>query len=186
MYRGLFAFYKNVFKVFKGESMSVVFDGAGFKAEQLAAKQFNGKLVTDLSLQYKDIDALIPAKDGSVKSVSVKDQKWSSNKYKAVQVELECTNTRTGAVIDGCFPKNESDYYMWRVTVDGKDSWVVILSTVLKDFVTINLDKLKNYRTSAPVEAKNRSYGRTYDRTSGKVIPLAELLKLGTVMAVKT
>ena len=28
--------------------MSVVFDGAGFKAEQIAAKQFNGKLVTDL------------------------------------------------------------------------------------------------------------------------------------------
>ncbi len=174
-----------ILKVFKGENMSVVFDGAGLKAEQLAAKQFNGKLVTDLQLQYKDIDVFIPAKDGSVKSVSVKDQKWSSNKFKAVQVELECENTRTGATVDGCFPKNESDYYLWRVTVDGKDSWAVILSSKLQEFVYGNLERLKNYRTTARVEEKNRSYGRTYDRTRGKIIPLTELVKLGTIIPVR-
>lgn len=165
--------------------MSIRFDGAGFKAEQIAAKQFNGKLVTDLSLQYKDIDALIPAKDGSVKSVSVKDQLWSSNKYKAVQIEMQCMNTRTGAVIDGCFPKNQSDYYMWRVTVDGADSWVVILSSKLKAFVTKHLERLKTYRTTMKVEEKNRSYGRTYDRTSGCIIPLTDLIELGTVYPVQ-
>lgn len=165
---------------------NVFFDGAGFKAEQLAATQFKGQLVTDLNQQYKDIDVLIKAKDGSTKSVSVKDQLWSSEKFGSIQVELNTINTRTGVSQKGCFYTNESDYYFWRIwTKEHGDTWAVIESSVLKDFVKQNMDTLKPWSTTAKTEEKNRSYGRRYDRTTGVVLKTSDIAALGKLIPVK-
>ena len=166
--------------------MQVVFDGKGFKAEQIAAVQFNGKLVTDLNQQYKDIDVLIPAKDGSVKSVSVKDQLWSSEKFGGIQIETVTTNTRTGQTMPGCFYQNESDYYFWRIyTKQYGDTWLIVESSIMKQYVAENASHLKAWATKPATEAKNRSYNRRYDRTEGMVIQVAEAVKLGKLIPVK-
>ena len=156
---------------------NVFFDGEGFKAEQLAVAQFGGKLLSDKANQYKDIDAKVPAKDGSMHSVSVKDQLWSSEKYGAIQIEMKLTNTRTGAVMNGCFPKCEAQYYFWRVwTEEHGDTWAIVQVARMKKLIEENKTSLKKWKTQEKTEAKNRSYGRSYDRAEGYVVPL-ELLK---------
>lgn len=164
---------------------NVHFDGKGFKAEHVAARQFGGMLVTELALQYKDIDVMVPAKDGSVKSCSVKDSVSGSKAYKNVQIELLTVNTRNGATQPGCFLKNESDYYMWQVWWEGKAQWVVVSSTDLKGYVKENKSRLRTFKTTAPVEAMNRKYGRTYDRSEGVNIDIDVFVALGKLIPVK-
>lgn len=167
------------------QANKVVFDGAGFKAEHIAAQQFNGTLVTDLTLQYKDIDVMVPAKDGSVKSCSVKDSVSGSKQWKNVQIELLTVNTRNGATQPGCFVKNESDYYLWQVWWEGKAQWVVVQSADLKAYVKENKHRLRKFKTTAGVEALNRKYGRTYDRSEGVNIDIDVFVALGKLIPVK-
>ena len=157
---------------------NVHFDGKGFKAEHVAARQFGGMLVTELALQYKDIDVMVPAKDGSVKSCSVKDSLSGSKAFENVQIELLTINTRNGATQPGCFVKNESDYYMWQVWWEGKAQWVVVESDKLKAFVKTNKARLKFFGTNAKTEAMNRKFGRTYDRSEGVNIDIDVFVKL--------
>lgn len=162
--------------------MTVYFDKAGMQAEALCAKQFNGELTNKKEHQFKDIDLFIRGK-----SVSVKDQLYSSKKFGAVQVELQLESTQQRKRMQGCFYSNESDYYMWRVFApDVGDAWVGVASDVLKDWVGANTHKLRKWSTQAATEAKNRSYGRVYDRSSGLVIPLNELISLGKVTKVRS
>lgn len=156
--------------------MNITFSKQGFAAEAIAAKQFNGTLVSDLSLQYKDIDMVVKRHN---KTVSIKDQLWSSGKYKAIQIETQLVNTRTMECMDGCFYKNSSDFYLWRVeTEEHGDTWLVINTTRLRAYVDAHKASLKTWGTTTATEAKNRSYGRTYDRAEGYVIPLDEVIKL--------
>ena len=164
---------------------NVHFDGKGFKAEQVAAQQFNGTLVTDLALQYKDIDVMVPAKDGSVKSVSVKDSVTGSKQWKNVQVELLTVNTRNSKTQPGCFVKNESDYYLWQVWWEGKAQWVVVPSADLKAYVQENKARLRKFATTQAVEAMNRKFGRTYDRSEGVNIDIGVFVELGKLIPVK-
>lgn len=165
--------------------MSTVFDGAGFKAERIAQQQFNGVLATKLDDQYKDIDLFIQGKDKEWKSVSIKDQLWSSGKYGGIQIELTLTDTRTMNTMPGCFYANQADYYFWRVSVNGNDSWLVIDCDVMKAYVKQNIETLKTWQTRQATEEKNRTYKRTFDRASGVTIPVVHLLSLGKVLAVK-
>lgn len=165
--------------------MAVMFDGAGFNAEHLAAKQFNGVLTQEKKHQYADIDLFIQGKDKEWKSVSVKDQLWSSGKYGGIQVELSLCNTRTNKTIDGCFNTNQADYYFWRVSVNNTDSWLVIECSVMQQYVKEHLSSLKAWSTRPNTEEKNRAYGRTYDRATGVVIPVKDVLSLGKVIEVK-
>lgn len=163
----------------------VLFDGNGMAAEQIAAKQFSGVLTQKKEHQYKDIDLFVQGKDSEWKSVSVKDQLWSSGKYGGIQVELSLTNTRNGSTIDGCFKSNEADFYFWRVSVDGKDSWLVVDCPSLKAYVEDNIASLKPWSTRPSTEEKNRAYNRTYDKASGVVIPVKDVIPLGKVLEVK-
>ncbi len=165
--------------------MSTYFDGAGMKAEALAQQQFNGVLATKLDDQYKDIDLFIQGKDKEWKSVSIKDQLWSSGKYGGIQIELALTNTRNMQSMQGCFYANQADYYFWRVSVDGNDSWLVIDCQVMKAYVKQNIETLKTWQTRHGTEEKNRTYGRTHDRASGVTIPVTNLIALGKVLPVK-
>lgn len=166
--------------------MQVFFDGAGFKAEQLAAAQFNGKLLSDKTNQYKDIDAQVTSKQGSKHSISVKDQLWSSERYGAIQIEMKLTNTLTGASMSGCFVKCEADYYFWRVwTAEHGDTWAIVKVSVMKDFIKKNADTLKKWQTQEKTEAKNRSYGRKFDRAAGYVVPMEELKKIAQLKPVE-
>lgn len=156
--------------------MNITFSEQGFTAEAIAAKQFNGTLVSDLSLQYKDIDMVVKRHN---KTVSIKDQLWSSGKYKAIQIETQMVNTRTMECMDGCFYKNSSDYYLWRVeTPEHGDTWLVIKTEALRAYVEAHKASLRRWGTTTATEAKNRSYGRTFDRAEGYVIPLKDVMAL--------
>lgn len=158
----------------------VIFDGKGFKAEKLCAKQFNGRTVSSKAMQYKDIDCYVKMKSGKEFTASVKDQTYSTKQgYDTVQVELEQTNTRTGSKINGCFHKNRSDFYFWLVFYEGKEQWIIINSDKLKKYVRENKKDLKTWCTSSATEAKNRSYKRTYDRSEGVMINISTLAELG-------
>lgn len=164
--------------------MTVMFDGAGLKAEALAAKQFNGVLTNNKEHQYADIDLFVKGKDNKERSISVKDQLWSSSKYGAIQVELTLCNTRNNKTIDGCFYSSKADYYFWRVSVDGKDSWLVIECCAMQQYVKENMASLKQWSTRPNTEERNRSYGRTYDRAMGVVLPINTIKHLGKVIEV--
>lgn len=158
----------------------VIFDGKGFKAEKLCAKQFNGETISSKHLQYQDIDCYVQSTNGKKHTASVKDQTYSTKQgYTTVQIELEQTNTRTGSKINGCFHKNKSDYYFWLVFYEDKEQWIIIKSSILKKYVQDNKDKLKTWCTSPTTEAKNRSYKRTYDRSEGVMININTMAELG-------
>lgn len=165
----------------------IIFDGEGFKAEAICASQFNGKLTNSKEHQYKDIDLFIKAKDGSVKSCSVKDQlRGTSKGFTSVQLELTTINTRTGAKRNGCFYTNESDYYFWRIwTAEYGDTWAVIETSILKEWVEDNKKSLRAWSTKPATEAKNRSYNRTYDRSEGVELEISVMKQLGKLIKVK-
>lgn len=166
--------------------MQVIFDGAGFKAEQLVVAQFGGKLLSDKTNQYKDIDAEVFSKGGNKVLISVKDQLWSSEKYGAIQIEMKLTNTLTGATLPGCFAKCEADYYFWRVwTEEHGDTWAIVQVTKMKTFIKENASTLKKWKTQEKTEAKNRSYNRKYDRAEGYVVPMEELKKIAQLKPVE-
>lgn len=155
--------------------MSIYFDGSGFSAERLCAEQFNGTLTSEKEWQYKDVDLFIKGK-----SCSVKDQLGSSAKFNSIQIELQLINTDNNQSMKGCFYSNESDYYFWRVTTkDNGDSWVVVESEKLKHWVESNKDSLRPWTTTAYTERKNRSYGRTFNRSKGVVVTVEQLQALG-------
>ena len=155
----------------------IKFDGAGFKAEELVAKQFNAKLVTDKAKQYKDIDAYVKTKKGVVNSVSIKDQMKSSRKFGGIQVETYLTNTRNGKRTEGCFLKCKAKHYFWRVwTEKHGDTWLIIDAGALRRLIKSRRDVLKRWTTNPPTEAKNRSYNRFYDRAEGFTIPVKDVI----------
>lgn len=167
--------------------MQVFFDGEGFKAEQLAVAQFGGKLLSDKANQYKDIDAMLPAKNGQLFSVSIKDQlRGTSKGFTSVQLELVTTNTRTGAKNKGCFYTNESDYYFWRIwTPEYGDTWAIVNSAKLKAWVKENMASLKKWSTKPATEEKNRSYGRKFDRSEGVELEISVMKQLGQLKPVE-
>ena len=165
---------------------NIIFDGAGFKAENMVVAQFGGKLLSDKANQYKDIDASIPAKNGSLQLVSVKDQLWSSEKFGGIQIEMKLTNTLTGATLPGCFAKCEADYYFWRVwTAEHGDTWAIVQVSKMKQYIKDNAASLKKWQTQEKTEAKNRSYNRKYDRAAGYVVPMEELKKIAQLKPVE-
>lgn len=169
-----------------GGSMTVVFDGKGFSAEKIAAKQFNGVLVDDLALQHKDIDLMVTGKDGEVKSVSVKDQTYSTKRgYTTIQVELELIDTDTGETMLGCFYSNASDYYFWRVWYEAEDTWLVVKSSTLKEFVQDNMDSLPEWKTTQNTNAKNREFGRKFNGSCGVTIEIDSLIEIGKSIPVR-
>lgn len=160
----------------------VIFDGKGFKAEKLCANQFNGKTISNKAMQYKDIDCTVKMKSGKEYTASVKDQTYSTKQgYDTIQVELEQLNTRTGSKINGCFHKNRSDFYFWLVWYENKEQWIIINSAKLKKYVRENESTLKTWTTSSATEAKNRSYKRTYDRSTGVMISIATLASMAQI-----
>lgn len=160
--------------------MSIYFDGAGEAAERICAEQFNGTLTDEKKHQYKDIDLFIKGK-----SCSVKDQLHSSKKWGSVQVELQLINTDDDSSMQGCFYSNESDYYFWRIHTEEKgDSWCVIESAKLKALVEQKQHSFRKWYTTKATEARNKKYGRTFNRSVGVVIPVSELVKIGKVIKV--
>ena len=162
--------------------MTVIFDGKGFKAEQLCVDQFRGTLLSAKSYQYKDIDCYVKSKTGKQYTASVKDQTYSMKQgYDTIQIELKQINTRNNKSISGCFRKNESDLYFWLVHYEGTTQWFMCESKKLKAFVSLNMKKLKTWTTTPNTEAKNRSYKRTYDRSEGVMITMQDLLTIGAL-----
>lgn len=162
--------------------MTIYFDGAGFEAEKLCVKQFNGELLTTTEFQYKDIDCFVRTKKGTQYTASVKDQRTSTKQgYTTIQLELEQVDTANNKSCVGCFYKNESDFYFWLVVHNNKEQWCIIKTEVLKDYVAKNKSSLKTWQTKESTEAKNRSYNRKFDRSKGVMIDIKTLTKLGEV-----
>lgn len=163
-----------------------MFDGAGFKAEQLAQRQFGGELVKDLEMQYKDIDLVIKGSDGADYSVSIKDQLWSSGKYGGMQIETELYNSSNDKTMVGCFYSNASDYYLWRLEIKGEDSWFIVKTQALRDWVEENKETLIPWKTRLATEQKNSSLGRYYNGAKGLTLTITDaLLSIGSVKGVK-
>lgn len=165
----------------------IKWDGRGHAAEEVAAKQFNGELVEELELQYKDIDLIIPSvKDDCTYTVSVKDQTYSTGKgFKTVQIELELRDTLTGDTMQGCFYSNESDYYFWRVIFEGDDIWVIVKSKVLKTYIHNNRDSLTQWHTTENTNRKNKALGRKFNSSRGVTMTIEDLISLGAVREVE-
>lgn len=160
--------------------MSVYFDGVGFEAEKLCVNQFRGELLSSKEWQFKDIDCFVRSKQGTTYTASVKDQRTSTKLgYNTIQLELEQVNTRNNKSCNGCFIKNKSDYYFWLVVHNNKEQWCIVKSSVLKDYVKSNKSTLPTWQTKPTTEAKNRKYGRTYDRSKGVLVTIEKLLELG-------
>lgn len=160
---------------------NVVFDKEGTEAERLCASQFNGTLVNDLTMQFKDIDVLIPSKTKELKTCSVKDQLRGTKKgYDSVQVELLLVDSDSGDSMQGCFYSNDSDYYFWRVWWKGKERWCIIPSASLKEYIEENKESLNTWGTTNATAQRNKSMGRKYNKSSGVELPLSVMNEIGT------
>lgn len=167
-------------------SKQIKFDGAGFKAEKLMAKQFKAKLVSEKKYQYADIDAFVKNKKGKVNPVSIKDQLWSSGKFGGIQIETKLTNTRNGKTQEGCFHKSKAVDYFWRVwTEEHGDTWLIIRASRLNAYVEEYKDTLKTWCTKPNTEAKNRSFNRYYDRAEGFTIMVKDIMHIGQIKPVE-
>ena len=62
---------------------------------------------------------------------------------------------------------------------NNKEQWCIVQSSVLKEYVKKNKHKLPTWQTAPNTEAKNRKYGRTYDRSKGVLVTIEKLLELG-------
>jgi hypothetical protein len=166
--------------------MSVFFDGAGFKAERMAVEQFGGNLTNLKKYQYADIDAFIPDRKGKVFPVSIKDQLYSSGKFGSIQVETLLTNTRNEASTQGCFYNCKAAVYFWLVWhPDYGESWLILSRKALTKYIEENSATLRTWCTKANTEAKNRSYGRYYDRAEGYTLNVREISKIGKIRPVE-
>ena len=68
---------------------------------------------------------------------------------------------------------------------EGKAQWVVVLSADLKAYVQENKARLRKFTTTQAVEAMNRKFGRTYDRSEGVNIDIDVFVTLGKLIPVK-
>lgn len=164
----------------------VYFDKEGTEAEKLCAIQFNGRLTKQLEHQYKDIDLFIKSKQGDWISCSVKDQlRGTSRGFTSVQVELVLEDTDTGEQIEGCFYKNESDWYVWRVLYQGEESWCFIETNKLREYIEKNIETLKTWQTMPNTNKKNKEYGRKYNKASGVELELSVMASIGSFIPVR-
>jgi hypothetical protein len=141
-------------------------------AEQSFATYFNGDVVEELELQYKDIDILCKE---SGKTVSVKDIGDSSKQYGSVLLETTLVNTTNGATSKGSFYKCEADLFAIRLWHKGRYCWYVTHTSELTKYLEQN--SLSEVKTRPETEAKNRARGRYYNGTICKRISVPHLVE---------
>lgn len=142
---------------------------AGTEFERLFVNQYGGELVTDLELQRKDIDVILP--DG--RTVSVKNQTKASAKYGNISLELEQFNTKSGKTIPGNFQNCEADLLAIAVTYCDEESWLLLNTKDFKDWVTKWRDRDWKVRTLLPYTIEtNRREGRHFDNARNLLIPV--------------
>lgn len=124
------------------------------KAEVELASITKGKVVTDLALQYKDIDVVTDNFSYSVK------HQTRVLKYNSLLFELTLMDTDNGNTMDGSFIKCEADRY----AIKFDDVWLMFDTKLLKTFILDQRDTLKQKVTQGWLEDKNKAQGRTYNR----------------------
>lgn len=138
----------------------------GIKAEHIFAERFNGKLITDLSLQYKDIDCQL--KDG--RYVSIKHLK-TGEKTGNFSFEYLLENTRNGNTMAGSIRKCEAELY----AIYCGEKWYVFNTKDLILFLDENETRLRKVKTGAWLEEANRKQGRTFDRGWNYLVSIKEV-----------
>ena len=133
-------------------------------------KQFGGERVTDLQQQYKDIDVI-----RNNKTVSIKDQLFSSNKYGNITLETKL-KTLDGKEMKGCFEVCEADYYGWLIShpVHKVPCWLVCSVQDLKDFVKSN--NVPTFSTRPETIQHNINQKRKFVYGEGFKLSIASLL----------
>lgn len=124
------------------------------EAEHQLANMVKGKVVTELALQYKDIDVIT-----SNYTYSVKHQN-KVVEYDSLLFELTLQNTDNGRKMDGSFLKCEAARY----AIKFDDTWLMFDTNLLKSFILERRDTLKERVTQRWLEDKNKAEGRTYNR----------------------
>lgn len=128
---------------------------------------FGGKVVTDLSMQYADIDVM----DARMHSYSVKLQE-SSSKTGNFAFETKLESTSDGRIIDGSFTKCQADYYTIFRTFNNV-KWCFLCDTnKLKHF--INTNTYPNVTTRTQTELINNT-GRKFNRGHCTLVPVKDL-----------
>lgn len=141
----------------------------GFDAERLFAKQFGATLVTDLKLQFSDIDASMDY-NGHTFTFSIKHQKMAE-KTGNFSFEVLLEDTRTSQQRVGNFHENEAYYYV----IAANGYWYIWESKTLHEYVMKHKNKYRYIHTNPYLEADNRKRGRKYDRAYSYLVPVIEL-----------
>ena len=150
--------------------MTVKFDkNKGFPMEQKFVDQFGGKLITDLSRQYKDEDVEMEYK-GHTFTFSIKHQ-LAAERTGNFSFEVLLEDTRTGKQRVGNFHENEADYYV----IAANGLWYIWKSSTLHEYVMNNKSKYRYIHTNSYLESDNRQRGRTFDRAWSYLVPVSEL-----------
>lgn len=116
---------------------------------------FGGKVVTDLSLQYDDIDVI----DHRGNTYSVKLQNYS-NKSGNFAFEHTLEDTSTGDTTQGSFSKCKADYYTIFKTLEGK-TWCFLFDTkAMREHLNNNSYRSVHTNTTTELNNTNRKYNR--------------------------
>ena len=145
--------------------------------ERLYAAQFGGTHINDSRQWEIDADVLTP--DG--KTVSIKDQLKSSEKYGNIAVEMETSNPDNGKTKDG---------WMGYIGTTGfatlcyhpktKEAiWIRCTPAKLQAFVKQHEKTLRKYKLMPWTIEHNRKQGRTYVDGWGFLISVQALLDAG-------
>lgn len=145
--------------------------------EQLYVNQFGGETITDSRQWLIDADVLTPDN----KTVSIKDQLKSSEKYGNIAVEAETSNPDNGETKAG---------WLEYIATTGlatlcmhpetkKPIWVRCRPSELKAFVQQHKNTLRKYKLLPWTVEHNRKQGRTFVDGWGYLISVKALLDAG-------
>ena len=147
------------------------------EAEAMVAELLGGSLVTDLSMQFGDIDVMVPNEVGvPADFCSVKLQKKAAITGN-LSLEVSQTNTRNGMSILGNFLKCEADYIAFVVPYSDDENDVYLIShEALLQYVKDH--PMRKVRLSSKAQEENKRLGREYDSSESLLLPIVEAVKL--------
>lgn len=124
------------------------------EAEIELARITKGRVVTDLTKQYKDIDIETDSYTYSVK------HQTRVRKYNSLLFEVTLIDTDNGDSMDGSFLKCEADRY----AIKFEDTWLMFDTKLLTDYINDNKSTLVKKTTQKYLEDANKASGRKYNR----------------------
>ncbi|XAO54188.1 hypothetical protein [Yersinia phage vB_YenM_P778] len=152
----------------------------GKPMERKFVKQFGGKLINNLTLQYLDIDAL---RDDV--TWSIKDQTRASKISGNLSFELELIDERSGEIMAGNYAACRADKYAIACHWCNDDYWFIADVSTVKDFVGLGEKDWTKKGLTAYTRSDN--VGRKFTQATNILVPIKALItaKIGHIKKVK-